>query len=196
MDNQDLNNQNIDVENQAVNNTSQPTIQGQTPAPSLMRESIDQNGNVVTPSNNQGPDNADKIINAVEGIVNTQDHKNEFTVDEIKKFKASCMVSYIPLVSLYFVVSNKVKQSVYLKFHVNQGLLITILWVIVFFISSILKSLFTTNSLLRNSTPGWVSLISYILYCICFVLTIFGIINTYNDSSKELPLLGKIKLLK
>ena len=70
------------------------------------------------------------------------------------------------------------------------------MWVIVCFIEGILSALFSSDSMLRDATPGWVSFISYLLYCICFLATLYGIINTYNDSSKELPLVGKIKLLK
>jgi uncharacterized membrane protein len=165
-------------------------------APSLMRESVDNNGNVVSATNNQGPDMADKTINAVENFMNTEDHTSEYGADEVKKYKTSSMISYIPLVSLYFVVTSKFKESKYLHFHVNQGLVVTIGWVLSFFISEMLSALFTRDSMLLNNTPGWVSFISYILYCICFLATLFGIINTVNNSSKELPLIGKIKLLK
>ena len=47
-----------------------------------------------------------------------------------------------------------------------------------------------------NDIPGWVSFISYLLYSASFLLTLFGAINTVNDSSKELPLIGKIKIIK
>ena len=213
MDNQNLNNnevpiqgsQNINVVD-TVNNTvtqmgntpvkEEEVVNQAQPAPSLMRESIDRNGNVVNSVNNQGPDIADKTIDAVEGFMDTVDHKKEFSEDEVKRYKTKAMVSYIPLISLIFILTNKTKQSSYLKFHANQGLVITIMWVIVCFIEGILSALFSSDSMLRNSTPGWVSFISYLLYCICFLATLYGIINTYNDSSKELPLVGKIKLLK
>lgn len=164
--------------------------------PNLMRESVDKDGNVINNNNNQEPDIADKTIDAVEGFINTCDHKKEFNSEEVKKYKTSAMICYIPVVPFYYILTNKLKQSNYLKFHVNQGLNVTILCGIVFFISSVLKVIFTTNSMLRDNTPGWVSFITYILYCISFLAIIFGIINTYNNSSKELPLIGKIKLLK
>ncbi len=188
MDSQNLNNDssqnnmdNTDVNQNSVN---------------LMGESVDQNKNVANPNSNQQPHLADKTINLVKNFMNTTDYKSEYSSEEVKKYKNQAMMNYIPFVPLYFVLTNKYKSSKYLKFHTNQGLIITIGWVLSFFISKILGSLFTRDSFLLNNTPGWVSFISYILYCVCFLLTLYGIINTVNDSSKEFPLIGKFKLLK
>jgi len=176
------------------NNTNE--VQNEQKAPSLMRETIDQNGNLVTASNNKGPDLADKTINAVENFMNTEDHSKEYTEEDVKKNKTKAMICYIPLVPLYFVVTSKFKSSTYLKFHANQGLVVTLGWIISFFVSKMLAALFTKDSMLLDNTPGWVSFTSYILYCICFFATLYGVINTVNGSSKELPLIGKLKLLK
>ena len=54
----------------------------------------------------------------------------------------------------------------------------------------------TKDSFIINDVPGWVSFISYLLYCCAFLLTLFGIINTTNESSKELPVIGKFRILK
>ncbi len=191
MDNQNLNN---DSSQNNVSNTNSTNVNQNSV--NLMRETVDQNGNVVNPTSNQQPDLADKTINAVENFMNTTDHKSEYNSEEVKKYKNQAMICYIPFVSLYFVLTSKYKSSGYLKFHTNQGLIVTIGWVLSFFISKILGSLFTGDSFLLNNTPGWVSFISYILYCVCFLLTLYGIINTVNDSSKEFPLIGKFKLLK
>ena len=212
MDNQNLNNnevpiqgsQNInvvDTQNNVVTQVGNTPVQEEvvvqpTPTPSLMRESVDRNGNVVHNTSNQGPDIADKTIDAVEGFMDTVDHKKEFSEEEVKLHKTKAMVSYVPLISLIFILTKKTKQSAYLKFHANQGLVITIMWAIVSVIEGVLSAIFSSDSMLRDTTPGWVSFTSYLLYCICFLATIYGIINTYNDSSKEVPLIGKIKILK
>ena len=57
-------------------------------------------------------------------------------------------------------------------------------------------TLFKRDSYIRNDIPGIISFISYLLYSICFLATLFGMINTADDSSKELPLIGKIRILK
>ena len=83
-----------------------------------------------------------------------------------------------------------------MKFHVNQGLLVTLVFVASIILSAILHSLFTRDSFIINDIPGWVSFIIYLAYCLSFVLMMFGIICTANDESKELPLIGKLRLLK
>jgi uncharacterized membrane protein len=139
---------------------------------------------------------ADKTINAVENFINTNDHVNEHTKEEIKINKNNALLCYIPLVVFYFIFTGKYKKSNYLHFHANQGLNVTLCYLASIFVSELLRALFKREGFVLNTTPGWVSFISYILYCICFLLTLFGVINTVNESSKELPVIGKLNLLK
>lgn len=163
-----------------------------------MKDKINQNEEVeevVTLSESE-KDLADKTIEKVESIVDTVDKSNEFKQSDAYKHKNNAVISYIPFLSLIFLVNNRYKQSDYLFFHVNQGFTLTILWIAVFFLTGVLKTLFTINNTFVNYIPGWVELICYLLYCIALVLSGFGIINTLNGKSKELPVIGKIKLLK
>ena len=188
-----MNNQNENnsiFENSNVENINQ-TVNNEPP----MGSEVKVEENVVKPVVDR-PDLADKTINAVENFVNTEDHKSEYNELEVKQNKTPSLLTYIPLVSLYYILSGKYKNSEYLKFHVNQGLNITILTVIVFFISETINMIFSRNSLVLNSTPVILSFIIYTLYFVIFLGILFGVINTSNGNSKELPLIGKIKLLK
>jgi hypothetical protein len=171
MENQNLNSNNLNEEK----------------APNVMREN---NGD------NSEPDMADKTIQAVEGFLNTEDHKSKFSNEDLRKYKNMAMICYIPFVSILFMFNAKTKKSDYFLFHTNQGLVVTLLWVASYFISRMLESLFYRKSMVVNNEVGLISFISYILYCACFISTIYGIVTTFNGSSKEIPLLGKIKLLK
>ena len=179
------------------NPNNQTPIQPQN-VQSAMREN--ENGEVgVTNTNtevNKAPDLADKTINAVENFMNTDDHINEHARADVNKNKTNATLCYLPLVVFYFIFTNKYKNSTYLHFHANQGLLVSLLYIVSVVISQFLIILFEKDGLVLNTIPGWVSFISYVLYCICFALTLFGVINTVNESSKELPLIGKIKILK
>ena len=61
------------------------------------------------------------------------------------------------------------------KFHVNQGIILTIGWVAAGILSFIL---------------------AFAIYVFIGVLAIMGIINAAKGLQKELPLIGKIKILK
>lgn len=182
MDNQNPENKSIFDENGNVVENQNPTIS-------------EPEVSVVTPVVEKR-DLADKTIDAVEDFIDTKDHKKEFSDEEVKKYKTSACITYIPLVSLYFVVTNKFKESNYLKFHVNQGITITLAYIIIFFIDKIVSSIFSSNSLVLNSTPGLISIILYALYFILLLAMFFGIVNTANGLSKEIPVIGKIKFLK
>ena len=141
-------------------------------------------------------DIADKTIDAVEDFIDTKDHHKEFNSEEVKKYKTASIISYIPLVCLYYIATNKYKESNYLKFHVNQGVTITLGFVIIFFVDKILSSIFSSGSLVINNTPGLISIMLYILYFVLLLAMFFGIINTANGLSKEIPIIGKFKLIK
>ena len=162
-----------------------------------MNENNDMNNNL---NNNQDTnpekDLSDKVIESVENFVNTTDHENDYEKEDKIKHKTEAITSYIPFVPLYYIFASKHKGSKYLTFHVNQGLLVTFAWIISIVISLLLESLFKRESMIINDIPGWVSFISYLLYSASFLLTLFGAINTVNDCSKELPLIGKIKIIK
>ena len=179
-----------------MDNQNSNEVKVQEETPSVMRETLDKDGNVISPTNNFGPDVSDKTIKALEDFMDTENHKHKFSEEEVKKYKKNAMMCYLPFVSLYFILTNKIKKSIYLLFHANQGLIITIMWAVAFFISRAMNSIFNSRSMIADNSTSFVSFISYLLYCICFFTSLFGIINTVNDNSKEIPLVGKIKLLK
>ncbi len=146
---------------------------------------------------NQKKDYADKTIETVEKIINTKDESNSFTPDDVLKFKTDALISYIPFVSIYYIITSKYKRSNYLHFHVSQGLNITICTIIVFFVTKILCSVFAIDGGFgREFVPGIIEFICYLLYVLLAFFVGFGVINTTNNQSKELPLIGKYRLLK
>ena len=180
------------MDEQNNNNINNQPVQNE-PVQSVMRENA--SGQVVNPNAEQN-DLADKTINAVENFMNTEDHKDEYTLQDKNVNKTNCILCYIPFVVFYFLITGRHKKSNYLFFHVNQGLNVTLCYCAAIIVSELLTKIFQRDGFVLNTVPGWVSFICYVLYCACFLLSLFGVINTVNDSSKELPLIGKIKLLK
>ena len=59
-------------------------------------------------------DYADKTIETVEKIINTKNETVNFTEDEVLKYKTDAVISYIPFVSIYYIITSKYKKSNYL----------------------------------------------------------------------------------
>lgn len=125
-----------------------------------------------------------------QNLNNTADTTAEFDQNDINTNKGMAILAYFgPLV---FIPMFAAKQSKFARFHSNQGLLLLIAavaWSIVYgIINAILLAiswrLYTVSSIIG------------ILSIVFFVLFIIGIINASNGRAKELPIIGKFKILK
>ena len=75
------------------------------------------------------------------------------------------------------------KDSQFARYHTNQGLILFIAYLIL----GVLQKLFPT---------GFISTILWICGVIVFVFTIIGIVNVCKGECKELPWIGKYRILK
>jgi len=127
---------------------------------------------------------------------------------EIESGKGMAVLSYIGILALipYFAE----KKNKYVRFHAVQGInimLILVGWTIIAsIISGVITSALTAGCVswwFTGSTgtcnPGLASLISFILWLpsmVIGILCIIGIVNAASGKAKELPILGKIKIIK
>ncbi|MCR5456878.1 MAG: hypothetical protein K6F14_02240 [Clostridiales bacterium] len=80
------------------------------------------------------------------------------------------------------------KESKFARFHCNQGIVLAIVEIIAWVVLSILSII---------PYVGWIFVIFNVLLSVaCLVLAILGIINAVNGKAKELPVVGKIRILK
>ena len=86
---------------------------------------------------------------------------------------------------LFLVPYLAAKESPFAKFHANQGCILFIAYLAAWVVGFILIFI---------PYIGWI--VSYALYLGCFVLMILGIINAVKGEMKELPLIGKMTILK
>lgn len=93
--------------------------------------------------------------------------------------KAGLKKSYLSF--LVFTRLGAAKTDETAKFHANQGLLLFIIEVIAVLVSFI------------PVAGGW---ISFALWAFAIAFSIIGIVNVKNNKEKEVPLVGKIKLLR
>ena len=126
----------------------------------------------------------------IQNLNNTADTTAEFDQNDINTNKGMAILAYFgPLVLIPIFAA---KQSKFARYHSNQGLLLLITavaWSIVYgIINAILLAiswrLYTVSSIIG------------ILSIVFFVLFIIGIINASNGRAKELPIIGKFKILK
>ena len=113
----------------------------------------------------------------VTNLNNTADITDQFDKDDIEKNKVMGLLAYI----LFFIPLLAAKDSPFARYHANQGL--------VLFLAAILSSVILIIPIL-----GWI--IAPILSILITVLAVIGIINALNGKAKELPIIGKFKILK
>jgi uncharacterized membrane protein len=109
---------------------------------------------------------------------------------DIEQNKVMAVLAYLgPLVLVPILAA---KDSKFAKFHANQGLVLFICsivyWIALMFISFVLYSI--------SDYLGIFVHILRLLNIAFLVLAILGIVNAINGQAKELPVIGKIQLLK
>ena len=138
---------------------------------------------------------SDNSENKLSGLNNTADTTAEYDPKDIEQNKTLSLFAYLGI--LVLIPLFGAKESKFARFHCNQGLilLITLIgWAVVY---NVLMAIF--RAILWNGV-GWrlYSLLDTILslvYIVFTVLAIIGIVNTLNGKAKELPVIGKYKLL-
>jgi len=107
-----------------------------------------------------------------------QTASQEFTAEDIEKNKVVSAFAYL----LFFLPLIVCPGSPFGKFHANQGLLLLIVCV--------------AGSIILNLIPvvGWILLPLFSV--LVLAVAIMGLVNTLNGKAKELPLIGKYRILK
>lgn len=110
------------------------------------------------------------------------------------------ILSYIGILWLVGLLGSD-KDNASVRFHVGQGILVSIMWVVVNIINSLfIANIFRTNYILYGVYTSGVSIfggfIMAILNCIPLVFAIIGIINAFNNKDVELPYIGKYSFYK
>ncbi len=121
---------------------------------------------------------------------NTADTTAEFDANDINSNKAMAILAYFgPLVLIPIFAA---KQSKFARYHANQGLLLLIASVAWSIIYSIINAILLAISWRLYTVSSILSLASLVF----FILFVIGIINASNGKAKELPVIGKFKILK
>lgn len=110
---------------------------------------------------------------------------------DVEKNKVMAILAYLGI--LFLVPLLAAKDSPFARFHANQGILLFIVeaawWLIMLILSIVIV-------LILPSLAGIISIISLVGYIGIGVLVILGIINAAQGQMKELPVIGKYRILK
>ncbi|MBO4391701.1 MAG: zinc-ribbon domain-containing protein [Clostridia bacterium] len=122
-------------------------------------------------------------------LTNTADYTATYDPNDIQNNKVMAILAYLSW--LVLIPLFAAKDSPFARFHVKQGLLLAIAEIVVAIVFSILTSIVSGIFVL------W--LIFTLIQAVCniffFVISIMGIINAAQGKAKELPIVGKLKIL-
>ena len=125
--------------------------------------------------------------NFVNNVMNTADSTAEFDPQDIANNKGMSVLAYIGI--LFLIPLLACPNSKFARFHTNQGLVLFLLGVAIGIVTAIIGLI---------PVIGWIfgGLISAAGSIFTLVLMIMGIVNAAQGQAKELPIIGKITLLK
>ena len=126
----------------------------------------------------------------IAGLNNTADNTAQFDAQDIQNNKAMAILAYIGI--LVLIPLFAAKESKFARYHTNQGLVLCIACIAYSIVYSILSSIILAISWRLYSLVSIIGLVGLVF----LVLAVIGIINAANGRAKELPVIGKIKLLK
>ncbi len=101
-----------------------------------------------------------------------------FSAEDVEKNKVISALAYI----LFFLPLVVCPESSFGKFHANQGLLLLIVGIVGNIVLGIIPLI------------GWIILPLFAL--VVFIFGIMGIIGALNGKAKELPVIGKYRIIK
>ncbi|MEL7655166.1 MAG: hypothetical protein AAGU75_04570 [Bacillota bacterium] len=112
-----------------------------------------------------------------------------FEEEDIKQNKTMAGLAYL----LFFIPLIACKDSKFGRFHANQGLLLLILSVLGYVSISIVTTILAT---ITWRLFAFISLLYSLYGLFILALAIYGLVNGLNGKAKELPVIGKFRIIQ
>ena len=123
--------------------------------------------------------------NALEQVMNTTDLTSQYSEKDIAEGKLMSILSYLWI--LFFLPLVACPNSKFGRFHANQALVLLIVGIVLGVVGSVI-------GILGISILTWI--VSTVLGLADLALVILGIYYAATGKAKELPLIGKIRIIK
>lgn len=124
-------------------------------------------------------------------LTQTNDKTGEFDPMDIKNNKAMAIFAYLGI--LVLIPLFAVKNSKFVRFHVNQGFTLFILSAAYSIVTGVIRSILRWVAWPLYRIAGALFPLLGLAFA---VLAIIGIVNVANGKAKELPVIGKLHILQ
>lgn len=118
--------------------------------------------------------------------LNNSTHKDNDSENSVD-LRIFSMLSYIGVLWIAGLISERDDPTV--RFHVNQGIIKTIVFASLWFVIFVISKIFAAISPVLVAI---VSLLWLVYFSIMFVYIVLGIINAKNEIHKPLPIIGNL----
>ena len=127
----------------------------------------------------------------IAALNNTADTTADFDKADIEQNKLMGIMAYLSWLVLIPIFAAP--KSKFARFHANQGLVLAITEVAWWIVTAILNAILYAISWRLGSLVGTLLGLVNLVFLVMLVL---GIMNAVNGRAKELPVIGKFKILK
>lgn len=152
-------------------------------------------GNPMVDNDTQQPVQPAKDKNDFSGKIaslnDTADTTGDFDKADIEQNKFMGILAYLSWLVLVPIFAAP--KSKFARFHANQGLVLAITEIAWWVASGILNVILYSINWRLGSIAGTLFGIANLVF---LVLAVLGIVNAINGRAKELPVIGKFKILK
>ncbi|HBL84795.1 MAG: hypothetical protein A2Y17_01610 [Clostridiales bacterium GWF2_38_85] len=147
-----------------------------------------------TNTNNQSSTGSSQFNDTFKKFTNTADSTAEYDRMDIEQNKVMAVLAYLGILVLVPILAAP--NSKYAKFHANQGLILIIASIAYGIASSIVSGILWAVLFRVSFIPTIITLILNLAWLAFTVFHILGIVNAAQSKAKELPLIGKFRILK
>lgn len=144
-----------------------------------------------------------KTREIVDKIMDTEDNTDDYDKKDIESNKVMAILAYFgPLALIPFFAS---KESKFAQYHAKQGLNLFVIEFVIGMISYFLNLIFRVPKfcevngiefLCGVESPLWISIPIDFIQLILGIIAIIGLVYACQGKAKEVPILGKVKIIK
>jgi uncharacterized membrane protein len=110
---------------------------------------------------------------------------------EVEEGKIAALLSYLLIGIIWYFVDEKMKKNSFVKYHVQQALVLLIFSVAIAILNAILMGIIGVITLITFGLGAILFFIPTLVGLIPLVFWIFGVIHSLQGAEKELPFIGK-----